>query len=367
MVFFRFLKAGAGIASAVCLVGQAFAQSPSPQQAMQPVPLSADQARALGVRFSPVQTSAKLEVGTHARVVFRPDAQYVVAAPYAGIVPRVIVAVGQTVRQGQALATFASPQLFEASRALTEANSQANLAQKSLARDKLLFEDGIIANSRLQATEARSAEAAAMVKARRAELASAGIAFTGAGGEAQLVTSRPGVVSEVNAVPGARVDAAAPLFRIVDPDAVELDLLVGRDIPVPSLGDAVEVGQRGAAGKVIGIAPTGDGTAGVRVRASLERRGNLRAGENINVTLVLRGATDGASAPGRVRIPAAALVYWQGAPGVFLATDKGFRFHRVEIDSTDDATAVVRTTLPAGARVAVSGIGALKGILTGDQ
>ncbi|AVA35249.1 membrane fusion protein, heavy metal efflux system [Cupriavidus metallidurans] len=366
MVFSRFPRIGAAIASAVFLVGQSLAQSTNPP-AMQPVPLSADQARALGVRFSPVQASANLEVGTHARVVFRPDAQYVVAAPYAGIVPRVIVAVGQTVRRGEALATFASPQLFEASRALTEANSQVNLAQKSLARDKLLFDDGIIANSRLQATEARATEATAMVKARRAELASAGIAFTGAGGEAQLVANRSGVVSEVNAVPGARVDAAAPLFRIVDPDAVELDLLVGRDIPVPSLGDTVDIKPRGATGKVIGIAPTGDGTAGVRVRASLERRGNLRAGENINVTLVLRGATDGSGAPGRVRIPAVALVYWQGVPGVFLATDKGFTFHRVEIDSTDDATAVVRTRLPAGARVAVTGIGALKGILTGDQ
>ena len=369
MFFTRILRTGAGIASAVFLVGHTFAQPPaqSPTQpAMQPVPLTAEQARALGVRFSPVQTSAKLEVGTHARVVFRPDAQYVVAAPYAGIVPRVIVAVGQTVRQGQALATFASPQLFEASRALTEANSQANLAQKSLARDKLLFDDGIIANSRLQSTEARATEAAAMVKARRAELASAGIAFGGAGGEAQLVASRPGVVSEVNAVPGARVEAAAPLFRIVNPDALELDLLVGRDIPVPSTGDLVEVRQRGATGKVIGIAPSGDGTAGVRVRASLEQRGNLRAGENINVTLVLRGAAE-AGAQGRVRIPAAALLYWQGTPGVFLATDKGFTFHGVTVDSTDEATAVVRTSLPAGARVATSGIGALKGILTGDQ
>ena len=366
MFFTRILRTGAGIASAAIFVGHTFAQSANPQAA-QPLPLSVDQARALGVRFSPVQTPAKLEVGTHARVVFRPDAQYVVAAPYAGIVPRVIVAVGQTARQGQPLATFASPQLFEASRALTEANSQAGLAQKSLARDKLLFDDGIIANSRLQTTEARATEASAMVKARRAELASAGISFTGAGGEAQLVASRPGVVSEVNVVPGARVEAAAPLFRIVNPDGLELDLLVGRDIPVPSPGDAVEVRQRGAAGKVIGIAPTGDGTAGVRVRASLEQRGNLRAGENIGVTLVLRGATDGAGTLGRVRIPAAALVYWQGASGVFLATDKGFRFHGVTVDSTDESTAVVRASLPADARVAVTGIGALKGILTGDQ
>ncbi|CAJ0729316.1 efflux RND transporter periplasmic adaptor subunit [Ralstonia mannitolilytica] len=328
--------------------------------------LSAEQARALGVRFSLVAASGGLEVGTHARVVFKPDAQYVVAAPYAGVVPRVLVSLGQTVRPSQPLAGFLSPQLFEASRALTEANSQARLAQQSLARDKALFDDGIIAGSRWQATQARAAEANAMAKARRAELASAGIAFTGAGGEAQLIANHGGVVSEVNAVPGARVEAAAPLFRIVDPAALELDLLVGRDVPVPTIGDRIEIVPRGASGTVIGVAPSGDGTAGVRVRASLERRGDLRAGESVNVTLKLRGS-NGAGASGLVRVPAAALAYVSGVPGVFVATDKGFRFQEVAVASTDDAVAVLRANLPTGTRVAVAGVGALKGLLAGEQ
>ncbi len=71
--------------------------------------------------------------------------------------------------------------------------------------------------------------------------------------------------------------------------------------------------------------------------------------------------------PGRVRVPAAAVVYWQGAPGVFVATDKGFRFQPVALEGTDEANAVVRGNLPAGARVAVAGIGALKGLLAGGQ
>jgi RND family efflux transporter MFP subunit len=358
MSFKQILVVGACVALTALLPQQVVAQA-----AAQVVPLSAEQARSLGVRFSPVAASAGLEVGTHARVVFKPDAQYVVAAPYAGMVPRVLVSVGQTVRAGQPLAGFLSPQLFEASRALTEANSQAHLAQQSLARDKALYDDGIIAGSRWQATQARAAEANAMARARRAELASAGIAFSGPGGGAQLVASRGGVVSEVNAVPGARVDASAPLFRIVDPTALELDLLVGRDVPLPALGDRIEIMQRGAGGTVIGVAPSGDGTAGVRVRASLERRGDLRAGESVNVTLKLRGA----AGSGLVRVPVAALVYVRGVPGVFVATDKGVRLQEVAVASTDDAVAVVRANLPAGSRVAVTGVGALKGLLAGEQ
>ena len=354
-------------AISACIALAAFSLEQAAAQAMaQAVSLSAEQARALGVRFSPVAASAGVEVGTHARVVFQPDAQYVVAAPYAGMVPRVLVSVGHAVRVGQPLASFLSPQLFETSRALTEANSQARLAQQSLVRDKALYDDGIIAASRWQATQARAAEANAMVKARRAELASTGIAFIGSGGEAQLLASRGGVVAEVNAVPGARVEAAAPLFKIVDPAALELDLLVGRDIPVPAVGDRVEIAQRGAGGKVIGVAPSGDGTAGMRVRASLERRGDLRAGESVNVTLKLRASADAASA-GLVRVPVAALVYVHGVPGVFVATDKGVRFQQVAVASTDDAIAVVRADLPAGTRVAVAGVGALKGLLAGEQ
>lgn len=350
-----------------CIALTAFALEHAVAQAVaQAVPLSAEQARSLGVRFGPVAASAGLEVGTHARVVFKPDAQYVVSAPYAGMVPRVLVSVGQTVRAGQPLAGFLSPQLFETSRALVEANSQARLAQQSLARDKALYDDGIIAASRWQATQARAAEANAMVRARKAELASTGIAFVGLGGEAQLIASRGGVISEVNAVPGTRVEAAAPLFRIVDPEALELDLLVGRDVPVPATGDGIEIAQRGAAGTVIGVAPSGDGTAGMRVRASLQRRGNLRAGESVNVTLKLRGAAN-ATASGLVRVPVAALVYVHGVPGVFVATDKGFRFQEVAVASTDDATAVIRVNLSAGARVAVAGVGALKGLLAGEQ
>ncbi|WP_454766445.1 efflux RND transporter periplasmic adaptor subunit [Cupriavidus campinensis] len=356
----RFLMAGAWIASAVIPF-----ELPAAEVAAQTVSLSAEQARALGVRTSPIAASTNLAVGTHARVVFTPDAQYVVAAPYAGMVQRVLVSVGQAVRPGQALAIFASPQLYEASRALTEANSQARLAQQSLARDKSLYDDGIIAASRWQATQARAAEAAAMARARRAELASAGITFAGPGGEAQMIASRGGIVSEVNAVPGMRVDSASPLFRIVDPAALELDLLVGTDVPVPSLGERVTVPQRGASGTVIGVAPSGDGTAGVRVRASLAQRGDLRAGESVGVTLTLRGST-GAGAS-RVRVPAAALAYLRGTPGVFVATGTGFRFQGVAVDSTDEASAVVRGNLPAGTRVAVAGIGALKGMLAGEQ
>src|SRR5690606_20690461 len=68
--------------------------------AAEAVSLSPEQARTLGVRFQSIQSSDELNISAHARVVLRPDAQVVVAAPYAGALPRVLVAVGQSVREG---------------------------------------------------------------------------------------------------------------------------------------------------------------------------------------------------------------------------------------------------------------------------
>lgn len=325
------------------------------------------QARALGVRFEAVAPAARLEAGVHARVVLRPDAQTVVSAPYAGAVPQVLVAVGQNVRAGQSVASLASPQLLEARRALAEAESQARLARQSLARDKALYEDGIIAASRWQATQARAFEASAMAEARRAELDASGVALHG--NEARLRAPRAGVVTEVMVMAGARVESAAPLVRIADPSALELDMLLGREVPLPSAGDTVRVPARAASGQVIGVAPVGDGSAGMRVRAALARAGDLRVGESVNAVLELAQspADAGNGADARLRVPAAAVIHWQGKSGVFVATAKGVRFEPVQVLAGDEAFATVLASLPAQARIAVSGLAALKSLLGGGE
>lgn len=355
-MFHPWLLAGALALPAVGMAAQAQAESPS-------FALSSEQARTLGVRFETIQPAAQITVTAHARAVLRADAQTVVAAPYSGAIPSVHVAVGQTVRAGQALATFTGAQLFEARRALQEADSQSRLARQALARDQALYDDGIIAASRWQATQARAAEAAAAAQARHAELAASGLKL--AGHEAQLQAPRSAVVTEVLVAPGARVEASAPLVRLADPQALELDLLLGREMPLPALGDRVQVQARGAAGQVAGIAPVGDGSAGMRVRVSLRQNGTLRVGESVQATLMLSNAAPSADGP-RTRIPAAALAHWQGRTGVFLASGKGVRFAPLAVEASDEAMAVVRGTLPPQARIAVSGIAALKGLLAGE-
>jgi len=117
---------------------------------------------------------------------------------------------------------------------------------------------------------------------------------------------------------------------------------------------------------VPGVVPVSDGTAAVRVRAVLDKRGSLQAGESVNAIVHLRGTPD-ATGAGRVGVPPTALTYWRGMPGVFVATKTGVRYQAVVIEAVNEAVATVRGALPAGTRVAVAGVGALKGMLAGAQ
>ena len=66
-------------------------------------------------------------------------------------------------------------------------------------------------------------------------------------------------------------------------------------------------------------------------------------------------------------MPAAALAHWNNRTGVFVATGQGARFMPLSVEASDEATAVVRGTLPPKARIAVTGIAALKGLLGGGE
>ncbi len=70
------------VRASIALTCLSFSHVAAAQVTAQAVPLSAEHARALGCAPARVSATETLDVGTHARVVFKPDAQYVVAAPY---------------------------------------------------------------------------------------------------------------------------------------------------------------------------------------------------------------------------------------------------------------------------------------------
>lgn len=268
------------------IVVSAAAQSPTDERRT----LAAQQVEALGIRVEPVGSAQTASVARYpAQVVVPVARQRLVAAPLPALVESLQVAVGDPVRAGQTLAVLRSAQATELQRDVAQANSQAELARRSLERDEQLFAEGLIAQSRLEAARALARQAQAQQLERRRALEQAGVG----GGSGQIVLRAPisGVVLEQHAVVGQRVEQAAPLYRIatLDPLWVEMQvpatdaavLALGRGVRVeasPTAGGAGAAGAAGGAraieGRVIALGQSVDAaTQTVLVRAEVRAPG----------------------------------------------------------------------------------------------
>lgn len=324
------------------------------------LPVDATQRSRLGIRVAEVVASAQAPgLSAMAQVVLPPTAVQVVAASGMGLVTRLHVEAGQTVRAGTALVTLSMPGLAEANNAWIQANLRARLAADTLARDRRLFDEGLIAESRLRASEVQMEAARAervAAEAARALLGSGRVS----GSRLTLVAPAAGVVAEIQAEPGMRVDAGAPLVKLVDPGRLALDIALSTtQAEQVGVGQQVKAVGGSARGVIEAILPRLDAAQSVRVRARLSETGNLRVGQTVAVEII--GARQGDA----VLVPVSALV-WQGnRPWVFVAKAKGFTptLVRVLRQSTREVELV---GLVPGTRIAVAGVAALKAQWDGE-
>ncbi|HJV92761.1 MAG TPA: efflux RND transporter periplasmic adaptor subunit, partial [Azonexus sp.] len=174
--------------------------------AAEPLLLQTAQLKALGIETAVAGASAANRSGTLPARVLVPNEQLrVVAAPVGGMVDMLAVAPGASVKRGQIVARLASPQALELQRDALQSGSQATLLQQSLKRDEQLFAEGLIAESRLQATRANAAQAAAQASQQRQGLALAGAAPGKLGGSLALTAAIDGIVLEQGVQLGQRV------------------------------------------------------------------------------------------------------------------------------------------------------------------
>ena len=332
------------------------------------IPLGAAQAQALGVRTQ-VLAGTKGSAGTlrlPGRIMLPPGQLAIVAAPASGVVSEVKVAVNEQVEAGHVLARLLSPDLALAQKELLQAASQSRLARGVYARDKQLLDEGIIAASRYDAARANLAQAEAALAQQRQTLKIMGVPASmvaameagkiGGAGLA-LTAPRAGVMLEAHAMPGQRVDAAAPLFTVghLDPLWVDLDVPVAQAAGIAA-GTPVRVGE--ARGRVVSVGRVAGASQAVSVRARLESSPRtLAVGQAVEVELHLAAAG--------YPLPAAALVRNQGRDYVFVAAPAGFRPVAVSVAARTPQTVWVQGPLAAGQVVAVAGASQIKAIWTG--
>ena len=363
------------IACALTLSAAAFAQSNSAASVGAPsreLVLSAAQQAALGIQTTRVSAAKAQAVLASAQVSARPGADVTVSAPYAGQLARLNVGIGDRVNVGAGLADFTSAQLGEARRQWDEARLQWQTAQAALKRDQSMLEEGIIPAVRLQLTQSRYDAAQAALQARAAELQSTRLRFesnASAAGYATGVLLAPiaGWVAETNSAVGQRVEAGTVLFRIIDDKDLQLEFQLAPDKAARvRVGDTVDIAQRNARARIIGISPYVQAGQMAKGRASVTQRGQLRLGDTLSISIQASGsATESVDA---WQLPARALSSAQGQSMVFVRTDKGFVAQAVKVmASNDDISIVQGAGLNAQSSVASAGVAALRGLLLKDE
>ena len=297
-----------------------------------------------------------------ARIVWNEERTQRIYPAFAGRVMAIRADIGQAVKPGAVLAQLASPDFGSAQADTAKAQGDVRLAQKTLQRQRELFDAGIIARKDFDQAEADAARA--QVEAQRAS-ARTRLYGAGAGAGADvnqqlaLRTSVAGVVVERNLNPGQEVrpDQSGPgvpaLFVVTDPTSlwVQIDaresevgtLKAGAsfDLVIPTLpGQKFE-------GKVIAASDFIDpATRTIKIRGIVANPQRLLKAEMLATARIERQLGAG------VLVPARAVLLNGIRHSVFVQTEPGvFEPRDVELGYQGPRDVVVSRGLEVGEQV----------------
>ena len=338
----------------------------------QTLTLDAQQRAAFGIETVLVQLATEALSKPYPAKVQVPNAQLrVLSAPLEGVVEALLVAEGETVEQGQTLARVRSQGLLELQAAYLESHTRRALAGETLARDKKLYTEGIVARRRLLESQSAFRELSTAEERDRQSLLLAGMSESTLKDlvrektlSAVLEVKSPlsGVVLEQIATAGQRLAVSDPLYRVGQLSPLWIEV----HVPLNALGtiapgSLVRIAEGGLDAEVITVGRMVHGTdQGVLVRAEV-REGveRLRPGQFVEAQ-ISQGAGDGAFV-----VPAQAVVRMDSQDQVFVQRANGFELLAVQILSRERAVVVVRASLESGDSVVISGTAALKAAWAG--
>ena len=268
------------------------------------------------------------------------DHQAKVSTVYAGIIQSVKVEIGAYVHKGQVIATVSNPDFLLQQQRLLTVNSQIELAQQELDRQKMLYEGNAGTGKNLQAatTQLRTLQtekAALEQQIRLMGLNPKTLSDKGMQSTLSVVAPISGNISAVYAVNGAYVDASTPIVEMIDNSSLHLHLQVyERDLPYIKVGQQVHFNPTNDTSheydaQVYNIAASFENESKsiiVHCHVEGDKQGLING---MNVTGVI--SLDKQTAPA---VPNEAIVEDAGKSYIFLVThtsDKETSFEKVEV------------------------------------
>lgn len=373
-----------GASASACGGQEAPAKSPAPAAVANPVTegnltsitLTPEAVSRLGIQT--VTTAVESVSRTRSvggEIVAPPGGAVAVSAPTAGTlqaagggVPRA----GARVTRGQAIFALFAVQPpdrnlgVDAARDVATAEAELALATQRAERLDRLLSDGAASARSVEEARAQQQVAAARAEAARAQANEIGNSPNRTGTGMIVRSPITGILQSVSVAPGQTVAASAPLFEVVQTEAlwVRVPLFVGdrngidnsKPATVVSLGSATspELNATPVAGP-----PTADPAAATsdQFYALQSGAGVVRPGDRVSVRLPLTGAEQA------LVVPTAAVVYdLTGGAWVYEATGATtFVRRRIEIRSTVGGKTLVARGIEAGKKVVTSGAAELFG------
>ena len=275
-----------------------------------------------------------------AKLVWNEERTQRIYPAFAGRVMAIRADVGQQVKSGALLAQLASPDFGMAQADTAKAGAEARLSQKSLQRQRELFEAGIIARKDLDQAEFDAARTQADIQRTEARTR-----LYGGGGNVNqqlgLLASINGTVVERNLNPGQEVrpDQSGPgvpaLFVVTDPTSlwVQIDareseigtLKIGStfELVIPSLGGQKFDGRVTAAADFIDPA-----TRTIKVRGVVANPNRLLKAEMLATARIERQLGNGVVIPSQAvsLLGTKHTVMVQTAVGVFESREVGLSY-----------------------------------------
>ncbi|WP_159016962.1 efflux RND transporter periplasmic adaptor subunit [Cognatiluteimonas profundi] len=336
--------------------------------------VTAAQMQALGIKLQRLDSPTEIRGLTYpARVVVPPQQEQILSAPVAGLVDRILVAEHQTVRRGDPLLRLNSPEFGELQLALMQAANSARLTGQTLARERNLFNEGVIPQRRVFEAELAANDSQARLRQSQAALRLAGldqgsisrIAGGGALMDGLLLRAQEaGTVLALDVKPGQRVSGADPLLRVANLSELWLD------IQLPA--DRANAWSKDQTIAIVGSKLTATPmsvSALVSESQTVTLRARVDAGETqeLNPGQFVQAQVPFADSAGAWAVPIASVVRQDGDAYVFVRTPSGFSAKPVKVVASAAQSVSVDGAFKPGDEIAVSNVIALKAAWLGES
>lgn len=281
-------------------------------------------------------------------------------APFSGTVVQVHVLPGQVVKKGDPLTTIASRELLETQSQMAQSEAELQMAKAIAERKRTLADKKIYSPTMAAEAEAQVAKIEAVLDQNRKTLTMGGIKL-GDHGKYTIVAASDGRVDEVTALPGASVEANAPVATLSLSDEIWIEAQVSADLVTKIRpGDKVQVVD-GPVGVVVSIGGSLDKlTRSATLLARLPKDSGLLRGQMVTISVMRDTIT------GSLDIPATAVSWINERHAVFVRENKGFRLATVSVKGRSQKHATVTGDLAVGEMVAASGLPQLEFLLEGN-